>query len=279
MAAKEAKDSGAVRGKSHKGRWIGLAILFVIIVAGAYFYETYGGLVSSLITVLSAGKQINSSTLQSVMFQKIDALKAFSTNYTGTIVINQDPAMGFSYAKYYNDTRVTFYAYNLSRLGNVSAVFVTKNTSAYGTLCIKASPGSPFNITSGGNITNGYRCVQTQSRSVQAQLLGMARVFIDLSSLGNVVPKSYSLSSYNGQPCYSVSGTGTVNVNSTLLNASAAGYTPVNVSFSACFSGQYNIPLYVHASMISKRGGSMIVSLNETSISQATTAAQVTAPP
>lgn len=271
--------------KSHKGRWIGLAVAIIIIVGIIYLYETYGTIPSTLISTLSTGKQLNSSTLESVMFQKIATSNTFAVNYTGQITIKKDPAISFSFAKYYNSTKITFSVADSPIFQNASGVFVSKNVSSnglmspYGTLCFKASPGSVLNLINGSNVTNGYRCVQTSDPEVQAQAERITNAFVNISSLNNAAPKSYGVKLYNGQPCYYVAGNGTIYVNSSLVDINTGIQTPVNINFNACFSAQYGIPVTVWANMSASNGSSITISLNESSINQNTTSDQVNSLP
>jgi len=279
MATEEAADKNTKKGKGRKKGLIGLVIIVIILGALVYLYETYGNLPTALLSIVSSGKQLNATTLKGVLLQKINSTKTFVVNYTGQIIIRKDPAVSFSFAKYYNSTRVSFSVTDLLQFGNVSAIFISRNISTHGTLCIKASSSSILDLINSSNVTNGYKCVQTDNSSVQAQLMRIADVFVNVSSLSNIAIKSYGIQLYNGQPCYSVSGSGSIEVNSTLVDGDSAAQTPVNVGFSACFSAQYNIPLYISANLTASNGSNIIINLNESSMSQATTAGQVTAPP
>ena len=71
MATNEVFDKGAKQGKGHKKLWIALAVLLVLGISLLYLYETYGSLPSSIAPVLSSGKQLNSTVLQNIVFQKV----------------------------------------------------------------------------------------------------------------------------------------------------------------------------------------------------------------
>jgi len=275
MATEEAADKNTKKGKGHKKGLISLVILVVILGAAVYLYETYGSLPTQLLSIVSSGKQLNATELKGLLLQKIDSMNNFAVNYTGQIIINKDPAVSVSFAKYYNNTRVWLSVGDLMQFGNLSAIFTSKNTSQYGLLCLKASYLPIFNLINSSNMTNGYKCVQTYNSSAQAQLSRIADIFVNVSSMSNVATRSYGVQLYNGQPCYSVSGSAMIEVNSTLVDVNSSTQTPVNVDFSACFSAQYNIPLTVSANLTAANGSSIRITLNESSLSQTTTASQV----
>jgi type II secretory pathway pseudopilin PulG len=279
MAAKESADKSAKSGKGHRKRWIALIVVLVILGVLAYLYEMYGSLPTMLISVLSSGKQLNSTTMEGAMLQKLNATKTLAASYSGQITFNSDPSANFSFTKYYGDIRVAFSASGIPAFGNVSAIFVTSNTSAHGTLCIKTSSASIFDMFNSSNVTDGYKCMQTYNTSAREQLFRVADIFVNLSSLSYATLKSYGISFYNGQPCYSASGSGSIEVNSTLVGGSSSTQTPVNAEFSTCLSAQYSIPLYISANLTAANGSSIRVRLNESSMSQTTTASEATALP
>jgi hypothetical protein len=61
--------------------------------------------------------------------------------------------------------------------------------------------------------------------------------------------------SFGGQPCYLVSGTGTVMVNELLFNQT--GYAPGLFIFSTCLSASYDVPYYVNVVIIIKKNGNI----------------------
>jgi multidrug transporter EmrE-like cation transporter len=275
VATKVVSDKSAKPVKGHRKLWVSLAIVLIIAIALLYLYESYGSLPSSVVQALSSGKQLNSTVLQNIVLQKVNSSNTFAVSYSGQITIKKDPPISFSYAKYYNDTRITLSVDNVTPFGNLSAVLITKKLSQNGTLCIKADKNSVFNIIQSGNVTDGYKCVQTYNGSAHEELLSIANSFVNVSSLANIATKSYGLSLYNGQPCYSISGSGTIKVNSTLVDVSSPAQTPVAIQFDACLSGQYNIPLTLSANMTAPNGSSIKISLNESSVNEAATADQV----
>ena len=265
----------AKKGGSHTKLLLSLAAVVIVLGILVYLYETYSGLPSALASTLSSGKQLNSTVLTGVILQKVNTANTFAVNYTGQIIIKRDPPISFSFAKYYNDTKVALSIENVPPFGNLSVVLLSKNASTQGTLCIKADPNSVFNQIRSGNVTNGYRCIQTYNGSAQVQFLNIANTFVNVSSLSGITTTKYGVKLYNGQPCYAVSGTGMISVNSTLIGSNSSAQTPANVNFNICLSAQYNIPLYVSANLTTANGGSMQISLNASSISQATSLSQV----
>jgi hypothetical protein len=275
--AKEIVEKKTKKG-GHKKLFASVAVLIVLGVL-IYLYEAYGSLPSSLASAVSSGQQLNSTVLEGALIQKVNSSKTFAVNYTGQIIIKKDPPISFSFAKYYNDTKVALSIENVSPFGNLSVMLISKNMSAQGTLCIKADPNSVFNEIASSNVTNGYKCIQTYNSSAQAQLFNIANNFVNVSSLSGVTTSSYGVRIYNGQLCYSVSGSGTISVNSTLVGGNSSAQTPANIDFSTCLSARYNIPLYVSANLTAANGSSIQISLDESSISQATSLDQVSSLP
>jgi len=275
MATDATSDKSVKQGKGHKKLWIALAAVVVFGLFLLDLFETYGNLPRSIVPVLSSGKLLNSTVLQNIIFQKIDSSNTFSANYLGQIIIRRDPPISFSYSKYYEDNRITFSIGGIPPFGNLSVISISRNLSSDGTLCIKSDPDSVFGAISGSEMVDGYRCTATHNSPMWTQLLNIANLFVNVSSMSNIATKSYSITLYDGQPCYSVSGSGIIKVNSTLVDVNSSAQTPVNINFNACFSAQYNIPLTFSANLTAANGSSIQILLNETSINQNTTAHQV----
>jgi hypothetical protein len=156
--------------------------------------------------------------------------------------------------------------------GNVSIVYITNSrNSMQDTLCTE---GVSVSI---GTTQGNYTCFKTYGNS--SQEAAIANLFVNLSSLNNIATTSYGVSLYNLQPCYSVSGTGTIDVNSELLGSSSPGETPMRLTFDACLSAQYNIPLRIHARMVGANGASIVINLDESAIGTTTNNNQVTGLP
>ena len=217
--------------------------------------------------------------------QKINSTKTFAVNYAGQIIITKDPPISFSFIKYYNVTKVTLSINDLPPFGNLSVIFLSKNlvlndpSADGGTLCIKADPHSIFSNIQSSNVTNGYKCIQTYNSSAKAQLFNIANTFVNVSSLSGITTTSYGIRFYNLQPCYYVSGTGTMKVNSTLVDVNSSAQTPVSANFATCVSAQYDVPLYVSVNLTAANGSSISILLNESSISHAANQSQVNSLP
>ncbi len=277
MAARSAGKGSA--GQGSRKALIAVVAAAALIGIAAYAYVLYGSLPAALASTLSSGRQPNSTALQGMLLQKIDSAKTFSVGYSGQITINRDPPIGFSFAKYYNDTRISFFFEDMPTFGNLSAVVISRNFGENGTLCIRADPGSALAIRNGSSAGNGYSCLQTGSSGAGAQLFGIADRLVNVSSLSGISTHSYGVTLYGGQPCYSVSGSGTIMVNSTLVDVKSSAQAPVSVGFSACFSAQYNIPLTIDANLTAGNGSSIRILLNESTIGEAASAEEVDALP
>ena len=260
-------------GKGHKKLKIFLIALVVLFGVLFALYEMYGSLPSSVLSAVNSGKPLNATVLEGIVLQKVNASPMFSANYTGNITINNgsDPSFHFSFLKYYNATRYTFSVtglYHLQSSKNVSILYITNSSnSMQNTLCAE---GVPVSI---GTVAGSYTCFKTYNNWTQEA--GIANLFVNVSSINNVATTSYGVSLYNGQPCYSVSGTGTIGVNGALFGASSSGEIPMGLTFSACLSAQYNIPLYISAYMTGANGRSVSINLNESAIGMATNSNQV----
>ncbi|MHB1830584.1 MAG: hypothetical protein ACYCO0_04280 [Candidatus Micrarchaeaceae archaeon] len=263
----------AAKAKKHgKGLKIAAAVLLILILGGAYIYLTYGSLPSA---ILSA-KQLNYSTIRSIALQKEASTLMMSVSYIGSIEVNNtDPYVQVAFSKYHNDSRTTFNLTSLpvvgsvNEIGNMSAVIISLNNGTSGYSCVKvwnsaATAGGRYSCSSLSNVSGNFE-----------SLIGD---LVNISSLKNLHMDSYGLSFYEGQqPCYSVSGTGSIMVNGALVGM--AGYVPSNFSFSACVSAQYDIPLMLIGTM-STRGGKFVhVDMLQSGINFTTDYSQVTSLP
>ena len=209
-----------------KSRHIGLIISVVIIAVLAYLVLVYGSLPYSLLTA----KQLNASTLQSIMFSRINSAKTLNLSYNGSIAVNgSDPTIQFLYNKNSNRTRleldiihgdggyneVTARLTNISASGRICTTYYKPSQPYLGPICVYQKPYIP--------------------------MLRLADKIANLSTIGNVSTSSYGLQMYQGQPCYSMNGTATIMVNGTIISSS--GFIPAKLYFDACLSAQYNLPL------------------------------------
>ena len=270
------------KGKGHKRLKIAAVAIIIILGALLVLYEMYGSLPSSILSAVSSGKQLNATTLQGIIFQKVNAAPMFSVNYTGNITIKSDPPFSVSFIKYYNETWYSFISYNFTFPTHNLTVFNSSSTSiillipnssnnAYGTLCVG---GIPVGI---GTSFGGYRCFQTYGNETQEAAI--ANLFFNVSSLSNVTTTSYGLSQYNGQPCYLISGIGTIDVNGELLGGNFSAETPMSLDFRACLSAQYDIPLNIQANMNAANGASIYIDVSESALGTTTNGNEVTVSP
>lgn len=249
--------------RGHAGRKIAAVIVLAIILGMAYLYVTYGSLPAAVLS----GKQLTASGIESVMFKKLNSTGMFNLTYAGSVAINgTDPGVWISYVKYYNNTRATFSFTGMPSVGNVTVVAISLDNGTSGYSCIKqwnssASSQNPYLCSPANGVTNS-RLAAALDRLVNA------------SSLSNVQVKSYGLSSWDLQPCYSMSGTGSIMVNGALVRAQ--GYLPSNFSFTACVSAQYDVPLTLQGTMHISGGSSINVSIEEQALNFTTTSSEAT---
>ena len=263
---------------------VGAAVIIIALVL-VYLYIQFGNLALSLASTFSSGQQPNSTTLQGVMMQKVNSMPNVTANYTGTINITQDPPFVFSFSKYHRNSRIYLSIKGLPTFGNMSVLYVgTGNislNSLNGTACFKQSGGTFANsvimnqIRTTGKQTDGYYCVNTDGNSTLIN--SFMNTFVNFSTLSNVATNNYGINVGNG--CALVTGTGIVNVNSSIVGVSGGNpQTPADLNFTTCISGQYNIPIYfvahlhVNHTLIS-------ITLNQSAFSQSASQSQVTALP
>ncbi len=227
--------------KRHGKGMIALAAILVIVLAGAHLFVTYGSLPEAVLTA----KQLNSSTMVSIMTQKINSASNVNLSYTGSIIINSsDPELTFYYYKYDGHVNSDLRIQNLATVGNVSASIIWDNNSASEISCALYNYTNPNSIQVCGNSNYPY--------GVYSQILG---TLFNVSSVDNVQTTSYGLQSFNGQPCYDVKGSGSVDVNGTLVNRTE--YIPSTFNFNTCLSAQYDVPLSVNVSVKPNTGGTI----------------------
>ena len=223
------------------GWWKVLLPLALIIIAVAYLFFVYGSLPAAVITA----KNLNSSTLVSIMAQKVNSTALVNLSYSGTIMINNtDPLLSFFYNKNgslsWSELRLT----QMPNVGNIEAHTYLNQTSGKGIGCVV------YNFTSQNSTQNCNDSAYPYS--VYTTVLGY---LFDLPSVGNLSTTSYGLKVVGGQPCYSVSGSGTVMVNKGLFNKT--GYAPARFTFNTCLSAQYNVPLDVEVHAVLNNGDSI----------------------
>ncbi|VVB76859.1 Uncharacterised protein [uncultured archaeon] len=252
--------------KHGNGLKIVAGVLLVVVLAGAYLYYTYGSLPSAVLS----SKQVNESTLRSALLQKISSTPQLSFAYLGSIVINNtDPYIAINFSKYYNDSRATFSFTQFPVLGNVSVIIISLNNGTSGYGCLKA-----WNSTLGE--AKGYVCTTATGLATSGIMDTLNRI-VNTSSISNLQISSYGISLWNGQPCYSVSGSGAMKVNGALVNQ--AGFIPSTFDFDSCFSAQYNIPLTLNGTFDLGNGRFAHVRIRQTGMGLATSDSEVVSLP
>jgi hypothetical protein len=239
-----------------KSRHIGLIISVVIIAVLAYLVFVYGSLPYMLLTA----KQLNASTLQSIMLSKISSAKTFNLSYNGSVVLNgSDPFINFFYNKsfYYNNNT------NKISTNTYLSLSITHTNGNYGKITAQL-----VNLSSSGIVCTTYynKIYQTSPSPTcvyekpYAPIIGFADEIANLSTLGNVSTNSYGLQMYLSQPCYSMDGTATIMFNGTVVGSS--GFIPATLYFNTCISAQYNIPLKLNG--YAKMSSGQVVDFNFT---------------
>ncbi len=253
--------------KRHIARNIGIAILAILIVGGIAFYYLYlsGGEATAVSLAFT-----NSSALGNLVKGHIASTPMLGVGYKGYITSNVTNIMGIdpqvtlpftaTYLKYYNNTRVqvsftgdsALGINNLSAIGisldNGSTVYVCYDLNNAGYTC-KLSSGSPLQIAQ--NLSNAF----------------------NLSGISGFSIKGVYPSIYGTTPCWQVSGS----FNVTGRGGIIAGTTPI--SFSACLSSQYYLPLYLDANITPASGPPTVISVQSTGITTATNLSQVSTLP
>ena len=253
----------AYKTKFRKGRVVKLAILLIIVVVGVYIYTEYGGLPSSLVRVILSGKQINGTTLQTLMFQNINSQKQFTLKYNGSITINNDPPFGLIIMKVYNQTTYIISLNNFPKYGSTAIQYSTNSTNpSLNSICISGDQMLQKKLnnvyTPPGSSSD---CFYTQYQQIETSKV--INSFINITSLTGINITSYSISNYYNMPCYLISGTGNIDVNSTLVGNNKSQYTPANIKFSSCLSSQYNVPLSFNTTIKTENGAVVNITADE----------------
>lgn len=255
---------------------IAIVVIIIILAVGFYLYEAYGSLPSSLFSALSSGKQLNSAVLEGIILQKVNESPSYNLGYTGSVTTSAgDPVITFGYLKYLNDRRAVFTSQELPVFGNASVTIITLNNSQSGYLCIDAQNSSALNSLIPGGSDGTYRC--TSALSAQSQLEGVLDLLVNVSSVDNFNTGTPTVSTYNGQPCYYISGTANAEVNGTLVGTT--GYVPTNVTFNTCLSASENVPLTINATFTASNGDSVVLTAYNSALDLNATQAQVTSLP
>jgi hypothetical protein len=262
------KKSGSTKsGVSHMKRNAALVVLLVVVVGAALFYNFYlgGGVIG-----IASGALSNPAALKGMIIQTVASTPEITLNYAGTIRANVTPPNGsdplvsipfsLSYMKYYNDTRMNFTLVGNPSLGiaSVSAVSVQEDTNV--TLC--------YNIND-----TGFTCAASPGGTTTEIFQNLTRE-LNISSIVNVGVSGAMPSLYNWAPCWAVTGSGTVNADSMIFGGSNA-----NMSFSACVSTKYDVPLWLKATITESNGERILVNITANQLSHTSSRGEATALP
>jgi hypothetical protein len=281
------KNTVQAKPKKRHRKLAALVIILIIIGIAGVLYEMYGSIPVSLISVASSGKPITASALEGVLLQKVASSQTFSANYTGTIIINnQDPGFLFSFGKYANNT--FFYEADFERIfgsgfNNLVAPAGFGTIVYNGTLpsliptdvCINVSDdpavlasvnngGVPTTLSIPGFPTRNYLCGLPGSQFGN----NVANLFLNETSISGLQVSSYSLRSFDSNPCYFVSGTAMADVNSTILGYAGSREEPASLNFSSCISAKYDVPFNFTVDAIGTYGGKTQLGINISNINQ-----------
>jgi hypothetical protein len=238
------KDANVRKKRRGSVKWIILALFALIIIAGAYLFFTYGSLPYAIITA----KNLNSSTLISIMAQKINSAAVANLSYSGSIVINKtDPQFSFLYSKNGSQSWSDLKLMNMSNVEDLEATTYLNQTSGNGRGCVI------YNFDNQNGTSTSICKDSAYPYSAYTTVLGY---LFNLTSIGNVSTDHYGVGSFGGQPCYSVAGAGTVMVNEELFNQT--GYAPGTFIFYTCLSARYDVPLYADVVVITGNIGNSI---------------------
>ena len=250
--------------KKHTKLMIGLIITAVVVILLLYLYETYGSLPSGLATAVLSGKPLTASEMQTLLLHKMSSYAYFKANYTGNMTINTDPPIFVSLFKVGSNYFYYLTLYNMSTIGNLDIGYTYPvNGSLRGeNLCV--SSNSTSIVTKLNTELNAVICKNPSNHTTFSGKV--ANLLVNASSLENINITNYGLSEYAGQPCYLVSGSGTIEINSSIMGSTSGPTIPAKINFNTCLSAQYNLPLYLILNTIASNGGTMEMYLYNTEI-------------
>lgn len=257
----------AANPKHRNRKKIAAVVVLIILLGLLYLYLTYGSIPSAILS----GSQLNSLGMEALVVHALYSNNMVGLSYSGNVTVNNnDPYIQIGFSKYYNDTRTSLSLTQFPAIKNESVIVIAINNDTTGYACQKL-------WNSYGTQNNTYTCSVAnngQTSGVVATALGR---IVDLSSLSDLQTHSYGIGFWNLQPCYTVSGTGSIMVNGTMFNQT--GYIPSSLNFTACVSAQYDIPLTLKGTIIPGNNESVHFEILENSMNFTTTQAQVTALP
>lgn len=255
--------------KSSAGTVIKIAILVVIIIALAYLYEMYGTLPVSILSAAISGKPLNFQTFSSVINQKLQS-EDVGAKYTGSIKIASDPPFNFTFEDADGAYLYGLIAQDLPGFGSPQLTFTfTPYSNSVYLFCEDGSPAiahslanSGLNATSGElNGTEALCFKPTINNSTES--FRFLNVFMNLYGFQNISTQSLGLGSYGSSatPCYNYAGTGSAEINSTIVGSKGQYYMPATMKFNTCISSQYMIPLSLSATFTAQNGKTVSVSM------------------
>ena len=230
------KDANVRKKRRGSVKWVALTLFALIIIAGAYLFFMYGSLPYAVITA----KNLNSSTLISIMAQKVNSAAVANISYSGSIVINNtDPQFSFLYSKNGSQSWSDLKLMDVPNIEALEATTYLNKTSGNGRGCVI------YNFDNQNGTSTSICKNSSYPYSAYTTVLGY---LFNLTSIGDIGTGHYGVSSFDGQPCYLVSGAGTVMVNEVLFNQT--GYAPGLFFFNTCLSARYDVPLYATISVL-----------------------------
>ncbi len=235
---------------------------------GAFYYLYLSGGIANVVLESAT----NSSRLSGAMLQKFNTYKEIGMSYNGTItgnviLQNGDPyiyaVFNISMEKYYNDTRITFtmqHSMLLTGVSSLSAVIISEDNGSTVYACYDEN-------------NTGYACNATGGSALYA-LKHLTRIF-GITGFSNTTISNVAPSLYDGQACWRVNGTTTIN--SKFLDG-LLGAKP-DTSFYACISPTYYTPLSLEVFMTGNQSTSLFINMYNLTVTNATSEAQVTTLP
>ncbi len=256
---------GSGKKKSKIRLVIKILVLIAVIAALAYLYDMYGTLPVSVLSIAASGKPLNFQALSSVITQKLHS-EDVGAKYTGSITVGSDPAFNLTFVDYYGIYYYGISATSLPGFGAPQLALVQGSNSSY-MFCELGSGEIARSLANSGlsetpGELNGTEvlCFQpTVSNATES--LKFLNEFINLGGFQNVNTQSLGLGSYNGLPCYTYSGTGSAEINSTIVGSTGQYYIPATMKFNTCFSSQYLIPLSLNATFTAQNGATVNASI------------------
>jgi len=250
--------------KKHTKLMVGLIIIAVVVILLLYLYETYGSLPSGLATAVLSGKPLTASEMKTLLLHKMSSYAYFKANYTGNMTINTDPPIQVSIFKSGSNYFYNIALSNMSTIGNLDIRYTDPvNGSLQGeNLCVSSNSASI--ATKLNTEPNAVICKNPSNHAIFSGKV--ANLLVNASSLENLNITNYGLSEYVGQPCYSVSGFGAIDINSSIMGSTSGPTLPAQINFDTCLSAQYNLPLYLILNIMASNGGTMQMYLHNTEI-------------